>query len=135
MRTAFFAGWLRTVATLSFVLTSSANPQTSAANNAPAAKSTPAVPDTPALRDARHSLMLVSTRAVALFRSADTIENRLQADGSTLHPATSTLRMRIEHNLNAAESALHKGEVNEANDHIKAAEALADRYARRIGAE
>ena len=79
--------------------------------------------------------MLVSTRAVALFHSADTIEARLAAEGSTMHPSTATLRMRIEHHLDQAEAAINKGERAKADEHIKVADELVSRFARRIGGE
>lgn len=94
-----------------------------------------ASPESPALRATRHSFMLVSTRAVALFHSADTIEARLAADGSTIHPSTATLRMRIEHHLDQAEAAINKGDLTKADGHIKVADELVNRFARRIGGE
>jgi hypothetical protein len=79
--------------------------------------------------------MLISTRAIALFRSADTIEARLEAEGSTLHPATTTLRLRIEHTLDRIDADLNKGDVSRANEHIKLVEELVNRFERRLGGE
>jgi len=96
----------------------------------------PAAPaESPALRATRHSFMLVSTRAIALFRSADTIEARLQATGATLHPSTAALRMRIEHHLDEAGKDIDKGDLTHADEHIKVADELVNRLARRIGGE
>jgi hypothetical protein len=91
--------------------------------------------ESPAIRATRHSFMLVSTRAIALFRSADTIEARLQATGATLRPSTTTLRLRIEHTLDQIEAAIDKGDLTRADEHIKAADELVSRFARRIGGE
>jgi len=96
----------------------------------------PAAPtESPALRATRHSFMLVSTRAIALFKVADNLDARLQATGATLHPSTTTLRLRIEHHLDQAEAAINKGDVTHADEHIKAADELTNRLARRIGGE
>lgn len=92
-------------------------------------------PKDEALEATRHEFMLVSTRAVALFQSADTIDARLRADGSSLHPGTATLRLRIERTLNEAESAIDKREIERANKNIKVAGELVTRFAKKIGAE
>jgi hypothetical protein len=95
----------------------------------------PVVSESAALKATRHSFMLVSTKSVALFRAADTIEARLQADGSTLRPSTTALRLRLEHTLDQAEAAINKGDLTKADEHIKVADELATRFARRIGDE
>jgi len=90
------------------------------------------------MRATRHAFMLVSTRAVALFQSADTIQARLSADGSSLHPATVTLRFRIEHTLDRIEAAIGKGDkanLEYADKEIKVADELVNRFARRLGGE
>lgn len=94
-----------------------------------------AAAESPAMKNARHSFMLVSTRAVALFHTADSIEARLEAQGSTLRPSTTALRLRIEHALDQAEGALNKGDAAKANEQTKLAGELSDRFARRIGDE
>jgi hypothetical protein len=98
-------------------------------------QSTQPAPESPEMKAARHSFMLVSTRAIALFQSADTIQARLEAQGSTLRPSTITLRLRIERTLDQAQAALNKSDVTHAKEHIKVADELLDRFERRIGGE
>ncbi len=102
----------------------------------PPEKSSPTAPaESTEIRATRHSFMLVSTHAIALFQSADSIEARLHAEGSSLHPGTVTLRLRIEHTLDQAEAAMNKGEWNRAKEEIKVAGELVNRFSRRIGGE
>ena len=77
----------------------------------------------------------VATKAVANFRSADSIEERLRADGMTLHPQLVALRLRIESALDEIEEAIGKGELAAANETLVRASALVDRFARQIGGE
>jgi ElaB/YqjD/DUF883 family membrane-anchored ribosome-binding protein len=98
-------------------------------------KNTQSPPESAELKAARHSFMLVSTRAIALFQSADTIEARLEADGSTLRPSTTALRLRIERTLDQAEASLNKADATRAKEHIKVADELVNRFERRIGGE
>ena len=98
-------------------------------------KSSQPPPESAELKAARQSFMLVSTRAAALFQSADTIEARLEAQGSTLRPSTTALRLRIERTLDQAEASLNKADVPRAKEHIKVADELVDRFERRIGGE
>jgi hypothetical protein len=110
--------------------------QTSAPkDNAAKDKDTSAAPESAALKAARHRFMLVSTHAIALFQSADTIEARLQAEGQTLRPSTTALRLRIVRTLDLAEAALNKEDVERANELMKVAEELVERFERRIGGE
>jgi hypothetical protein len=85
------------------------------------------------LKDARHRLDLVATRAIANFRSADSIERRLNADGATLHPELTVLRLRIEAALDETQSALDKGDLENAREATGRAEGLVDRFARKLG--
>ena len=98
-------------------------------------KTTQPPPESADLKAARNSFMLVSTRATALFQSADTIEARLEAQGATLRPSTTTLRLRIERTLDQAEASLNKADVTHAKEHIKVADELVDRFERRIGGQ
>lgn len=88
-----------------------------------------------AVREARHRLMLVSTRATALFASADSIESSLHSDGSTLHPQTGALKLRIQSALNEADAAIKDRDLELASTETKLAEELVARLARRIGGE
>lgn len=87
------------------------------------------------LKDARHRFDMVATRAVANFRSADSIEDRLRADGATLHPQLIALRLQIERALDEAEAALNKGDVDTAKEATDRAEGLLERFARRLGGD
>ncbi len=87
------------------------------------------------LKDARHRFDLVATRAVANFRSADSIAERLKADGATLHPQLIALRLQIEAALDETQVALDKGDVDAAKKATDRAEGLVDRFARRLGGD
>jgi hypothetical protein len=87
------------------------------------------------LKDARHRFDLVATRAVANFRSADSIAERLKAEGATLHPQLITLRLQIEAALDETQAALDKGDVDTAKKATDRAEGLLDRFARRLGGD
>jgi ElaB/YqjD/DUF883 family membrane-anchored ribosome-binding protein len=91
--------------------------------------------DTAAMRAARLRFGQVSTRAVANFRSADTIEARLRAQGSTLHPTLISLRLRIESALDKAEAALAKDDLKTAREQTKIAEGMLDKFARKLGGD
>ena len=90
-------------------------------------------PATP--RDVENAFMLVATHAAALFESADMLDARLHADGSTLHPATIALRLRIERTLDQAQAAIDNGDLKRAGEEIKVADELVSRLSRRIGGE
>jgi hypothetical protein len=49
----------------------------------------------PTQKEIRRRLGQVTTQAVANFRAADSIEQRLHADGASLHPQLIALRFRI----------------------------------------
>jgi hypothetical protein len=88
-----------------------------------------------ALRDARHRYTLVATKATALFASMDSLEGRLSLEGSTIHPGTGALRLRIENTLHDAEAALADRDLKVASLETKLAEELVSRLAKRIGGE
>ncbi len=88
---------------------------------------------TPEQREARHHFVLVSTRAVANLRSADSIDARLHADGAVLHPQLIALRLRIEAELSEARFEMDQRDYPAAEDALTRAEALLDRFARQIG--
>ncbi len=94
-----------------------------------------AAEDTAAMKAARQRFGLVSTRAVANFRSADSIEERLKAQGGTLHPSLVSLRLRIEAALDKAEAALGKSDVKTAVEQTKQAEGLLDKFAHKLGGD
>ncbi len=91
--------------------------------------------DASAMKAARLRFGQVATRAIANFRSADSIEARLRAQGSTLHPSLITLRLRIESALDEAEAALKKGDLDSAGEQIKMAEGMVDKFAHRLGGD
>jgi hypothetical protein len=76
-----------------------------------------------------------ATRAVANFRSADSIEQSLEMEGNTLHPTLLALKMRIEAALDESEAALNKGEMESAKEAIGRAEGLTDKFAKRLGGD
>lgn len=86
-----------------------------------------------AMDDAREQFDLVATRAAAYQRSAETIEARLNREGMTMHPQIIALRTRIGVTLDKARHALDMGDAKAANRAIKAADALVDRLAQKLG--
>ncbi len=87
------------------------------------------------LPEAKHRLMLISTRAVANFRAADHIEQRLRDRGLVLHPELTALRLRIEAALDECDAAIKVSDAKAADESIDRAQAFLDRYARRIGGD
>ena len=87
----------------------------------------------PEIREAKHRLGLVATRAIANFRSLESIEENLQSMGMTLHPDLLSLRMRIEAALDATDEAIDKNDAKAANEELDRADALVTRLARQIG--
>ena len=87
------------------------------------------------VREARQRLLLISTRAIANFRSAESIENRLVQEGMTLHPQLIALRARIEASLDDARDDLQAGRIKETNESLDRAQAWLDRFARRLGGD
>src|SRR5262245_36729017 len=83
-------------------------------------------------REMRHRFNLVATRATANFRSADSIEQSLRADGIALHPELVALRLRIELSLDAAEAAIAQNDLSAASEALDRAEGFLARFARRI---
>lgn len=84
-------------------------------------------------REARHHFDLVATRAAANFRSADSIDARLQQDGAVLHPRLTALRMRIEAALSEARFQMKEHDYPAAEDALTRADAWLDRFAKEIG--
>jgi uncharacterized protein HemX len=102
------------------------------AQNAPSPQS-PAQLQTKAQKDAQKRLGLIATRAIANFRSADSIEANLVSQGQTLHPQLITLRLRIEAALDEAQTAVNQNDTATAKEALDTAQALLDRYAQRLG--
>ncbi len=102
------------------------------AQNAPSPQS-PAQLQTKAQRDAQKRLGLIATRAIANFRSADSIEANLVSQGQSLHPQLITLRLRIEAALDEAQTAVNQNDTATAKEALDTAQALLDRYAQRLG--
>ena len=100
-----------------------------AAQTAPAKDAQPADPR----KETRYQLGLVATRAVANFEAADSIEVALKAHGFTLNPQIVTLKLRIQAALDEAHKDLDKGELPAANDAIKRAASMLDKFTDKIG--
>jgi hypothetical protein len=86
-------------------------------------------------KELRMRFGLLATRAVANFRAADSIEDRLRNKGAVLHPQLTALRLRIEAALDEAQAALDKSDAGTAGEAISRGEVLLDRFARKIGGE
>lgn len=86
-----------------------------------------------AASDARLRLENVAALAGAYFHSADSIEWRLNQDGSTLHPETTALRARIVAALNQARRAIDDHDLKSADRAMAAAEALVERFSKKLG--
>ncbi len=84
-------------------------------------------------KDAKLRLGLLATRAIANFRSADSIEANLNAEGLSLHPQIVALRLRIEAALDEAQIAVDHGDPAAANEALDRAEALLHSYIQRVG--
>ena len=69
------------------------------------------------------------------FRSADSIEARLKAEGATLNPQLIAMRLRIEGALDEAQAALDKSDVDGAKKATARAEGLVEQFARRLGGD
>jgi hypothetical protein len=91
--------------------------------------------DRPTQKDTKRRFGQVATRAIANFRAADSIERRLSADGSSLHPQLVTLRLRIESGLDEARIAIDGGDFDSANEALDRAQGFLERFAKKIGGE
>ncbi len=94
--------------------------------------SSPAKPSAE-MREVHHRLGLVATRAIAYFRSMDSIEENLEAMGLELNPDLVSLRKRIEDALDATDAAIDKNDAKSANESLDRAEALVKRLAQKLG--
>lgn len=86
-------------------------------------------------KDAKLRLGLLATRAIANFRSADSIEANLNAQGLSLHPQIVALRLRIEAALDEAQKAVDHGDPAAANEALDRAQALLHSYIQRLGGD
>ena len=93
----------------------------------------PAPSRTQPQKDAQRRLGLVATRAIANFRSADSIEANLIAQGHSLHPQIVALRLRIEAALDEAQKAIDQADPAAANEALDRAQALLQRFIQRMG--
>jgi hypothetical protein len=93
----------------------------------------PAQPQTQAQKDVKKRLGLLATRAIANFRSADSIEANLNEHGQSLHPQLVTLRLRIEAALDEAQTAVDHNELDDAKEALDTAQSLLDRFIQRLG--
>ncbi len=89
--------------------------------------------ESPALKAARHRLGLMATRAIAHFRSADTIAESLAADGLSLNPQLIALRYRTEAMLDRSERAIDRGDAAEAKEALDRADAFLERFIKKLG--
>jgi ElaB/YqjD/DUF883 family membrane-anchored ribosome-binding protein len=94
---------------------------------------TTAQPKSQPQKDVQRRLGLIATRAVANFRSADSIEANLNASGHSLHPQIVALRLRIEAALDEAQKAVDQADPAAANQALDRAQALLQRYIQRLG--
>ena len=85
------------------------------------------------VQEARHKLMLSSTRAEANFHVADALDWRLRDQGLTFHAQLIALRLRIQATLTDARAAFDEGDLAGVDEWLTRADALIDRYAKRIG--
>jgi hypothetical protein len=85
------------------------------------------------MREVRHRLGLVATRAIAYFRSADSIEENLKQRGAALHPDIVSLRLRLEAALDETDKAIDRCDPALAGKTLELAKALLDRYAAKLG--
>ena len=106
---------------------------------APAAAQDPTQPapaqPSAAMREVRHRLGLVATRAIANFRSMDSIEQNLEDMGLTLNSELIDLRFRVEAALDETDEAIGHQDAKAANDALDQAEALLGKLAKRIGGD
>ena len=89
--------------------------------------------EAPELRAAKHHFDLAATRASANFRSLDSVDARLAADGLVIHPRFTALRMRVEAALSEARFDIDQRDYPAAEDALTRAEALLDRFAKEFG--
>lgn len=102
------------------------------AQNAPAPVSCTAASPA-AVRELRHRLGLVATRAIAYFRSADSIEENLKEQGAALHPEIVSLRLRLEAALDETDKVIDECHKAMADKALERAQALLDRFAAKLG--
>ena len=84
-------------------------------------------------KDAKRRLGQAATRAIANFRSADSIEANLNANGQSLHPQIVALRLQIEAALDEAQEAVDHRDPAAANLALDRVQALLQRYVQRLG--
>jgi hypothetical protein len=92
----------------------------------------PSAPDSETAK-ARHRLGLVATRAIAYFRSADSIEASLEEEGLSLNAGITALRSLLEAAMDEADAALAKDDLTSADKALGRAEALLGKFAARLG--
>ena len=85
------------------------------------------------LREAHERFSLTASRALALFRSADSIAANLAARGAVLRADLTAGRKAIEQSLDRAEAALEKGDRPAVKRALDRAEGLLNRYAKGLG--
>jgi hypothetical protein len=86
-----------------------------------------------AQKDAKRRLGLLATRALANFRSADSIEANLSERGLSLHPQIVALRLRIEAALGEAQKAVDQADPAAANEALDRAQGFLQRFIQQLG--
>jgi hypothetical protein len=89
----------------------------------------------PTQKDTRRRFGQIATRAAANFHAADSIEQRLRAEGASLHPQLISLRLRIQSSLEESRAAMDSGDFDSANEALDRAQGFLDRFARRLGGD
>lgn len=84
---------------------------------------------------ARLKFVHSSTRAEANFRVADNLEAQLKEQGLTPHAQLTTMRLRIESALDLARSAMERSDWTTVDEAVTRADAILDRFAKRIGGD
>jgi hypothetical protein len=85
------------------------------------------------LQESKLRLGLLSTRALARFRAADSLAANLEQRGLRPRASAAALRTAIESALDRAEAALGKDDARAAQRALDRAEALIDRLAPDCG--
>ncbi|HLG98022.1 MAG TPA: hypothetical protein VKX49_17030 [Bryobacteraceae bacterium] len=94
---------------------------------------TPSAKPSAQIRAVRHRLGLAATRAIANFRSMDSIEENLEQMGLMLDAELVSLRSRIEAALDVTDEAIDHNDPKAANEALDRAEALVGRLEKRLG--
>lgn len=84
---------------------------------------------------ARMKMIHSSTRAEANFRVADNLDSQLRQQGLTINAQLITMRLRIESAMDQARAAMEKSDWAAMDEALTRADAILDRFAKRIGGD